>query len=138
VWLLYLLEYNLSMAVGIGMIALAGVAVEIYVLKLMYIEHAVEERRRNGAMNSRADLAAAVITGCSERLRPIMMTKAAIIGGLLPIMWGSGTGSEVMKRIATPMVGGMLSTVVASFFVVPVVYVLIKQKDFPKEGKNEV
>ena len=133
VWLLYLLEYNLSMAVGIGMIALAGVAVEIYVLKIMYIEHAVAERKRNGEMNSRADLEAAVISGCAERLRPIMMTKAAIIGGLLPIMWGSGTGSEIMKRIATPMVGGMLSTVIASFFVVPVVYVLIKQKDFPKE-----
>lgn len=99
----------------------------------MYIEHAIEARRRDGKMETVSDLVAAVITGTCERLRPIIMTKAAIIGGLLPIMYGTGTGSEIMKRIATPMVGGMLTTVLASFFVVPVVYVLVKQGRYRKE-----
>jgi Cu(I)/Ag(I) efflux system membrane protein CusA/SilA len=114
------------------MIALAGVAVEIYVLIVMYIGYAVEAGRAKGAMNSLAEFEEAVIAGCSKRLRPIIMTWVAVVGGLLPIMWGAGTGSEVMKRIATPMVGGMLSAVLASFFVVPVVYVLIKQKEFER------
>ncbi len=133
VWLLWYLHYNLSVAVGVGMIALAGVAVEIYVLKIMYIEHAIEARRKEGKMETVGDLVQAVITGTCERLRPIIMTKAAIIGGLLPIMYGTGTGSEIMKRIATPMVGGMLTTVLASFFVVPVVYVLVKKGRYRQE-----
>lgn len=132
VWLLYLLKYNLSIAVGVGMIALAGVAVEIYVLIVMYVGYAVDEARANGAMNSREDLEEAVIKGCAKRLRPIVMTWVAVVGGLLPIMWGSGTGSEVMKRIATPMVGGMLSAVLASFFVIPVIYALVRQGEFKK------
>ncbi|MBI5638191.1 MAG: efflux RND transporter permease subunit [Nitrospinae bacterium] len=133
VWLLWYLDYNLSVAVGVGLIALAGVAVEIYVLKIMYIEHAIEARHKEGKMETVSDLVGAVITGTCERLRPIIMTKAAIIGGLLPIMYGTGTGSEIMKRIATPMVGGMLTTVLASFFVVPVVYVLVKSHVYRKE-----
>ncbi len=133
VWLLWYLDYNLSVAVGVGLIALAGVAVEIYVLKIMYIEHAIEARRKEGKMETVGDLVEAVIYGTCERLRPIIMTKAAIIGGLLPIMYGTGTGSEIMKRIATPMMGGMLTTVMASFFVVPVVYVLVKRGRYRKE-----
>jgi Cu(I)/Ag(I) efflux system membrane protein CusA/SilA len=96
----------------------------------MYIGFAADAKRKNGALNNRADLAEAVIAGCRERLRPVVMTKVAIIGGLLPIMYGTGAGSEVMKRIATPMVGGMLSTVVASFIVIPAIYVLLKQGEF--------
>ena len=134
--LLYWLEYNMSVAVGVGMIALAGVASEIGVLVLLYINHSVEAWEKRGAIKTRADFSEAVIEGAVERLRPIMMTAAAIIGGLLPIMWGTGTGSEVMKRIATPMVGGMISTVLISLLVLPVLYILIKQWSYPVHPKE--
>ncbi|MBI3581382.1 MAG: efflux RND transporter permease subunit [Nitrospinae bacterium] len=130
VWLLWILGYNLSVAVGVGLIALSGLAVEIFILNVMYIGHAVEEGRREGRMNTRADLTDAIIKGCLGRLRPKAMTNAAIIGGLLPIMWGTGAGSEVMKRIAAPMVGGILSTTIVGFFFVPVVYALIKRREY--------
>lgn len=131
VWMLFYLKYNLSVAVGVGMIALAGVAAEIGVLVLLYIGHSVDARKKEGRLKTRDDLVEAVIEGTVERVRPIMMTAAAIIGGLLPIMWGTGTGSEVMKRIATPMVGGMISTVAISLVALPVLYILIKQWKYP-------
>ncbi len=123
-WLVYLLGYNLSVAVAVGFIALAGVAAEIGVLVLTFIDHAV---KRLGTQPSSQQLMQAVLQGTAERVRPIMMTATAIIAGLLPIMWGSGTGSEVMQRIAAPMVGGMVTVTLLSLLVLPVIYGLVLQ-----------
>jgi len=130
-WLLYLLGYNLSVAVGVGFIALAGVAVEIGVVMLVYLNLALkqhqDEAQRSGVMVTVEEVRSAVIDGALLRVRPIMMTVAAIIAGLLPIMLGSGTGSEVMRRIAAPMVGGMVSATVLTLVVIPAVFLLWKQ-----------
>jgi Cu(I)/Ag(I) efflux system membrane protein CusA/SilA len=127
-WLLYLLDYNLSVAVGVGFIALAGVAVEIGVVMLVYLKQALADHefkaKRDGRALARADIEAAVMDGALMRVRPIMMTVAAIIAGLLPIMLGSGTGSEVMRRIAAPMVGGMVSATILTLAVIPAVFLL--------------
>ncbi len=136
-WLVYWLGFNLSVAVAVGFIALAGVAAEIGVLVLTFIDHAVEQKRRAKAAAlqrsepaasvrlERAEIMAAVHGGASERVRPIAMTATAIIAGLLPIMWSHGTGSEVMQRIAAPMVGGMISVTLLSLLVLPVIYGLV-------------
>jgi len=131
IWLMYLLGYNLSVAVAVGFIALLGVAAEIGVVILIYIDHALEaaaaRRRATGEAITSEDLHESVIQGALMRVRPIMMTVAAIIGGLLPIMWGSGTGSEVMRRIAAPMVGGMVSVTVLALIVIPAIYAVTKE-----------
>ena len=128
VWLLYLLDYDLSVAVGVGFIALAGVAVEIGVVMLVYLNQAIRQRMRVAESENRpmtaADVEQAVIDGAVLRVRPIMMTVAAIIAGLLPIMLGGGTGSEVMRRIAAPMVGGMVSATVLTLIVIPALFLL--------------
>ena len=135
-WLLYLLGYNLSVAVGVGFIALAGVAVEIGVVMLVYLNHALQqhqdEAERSGVKITIEEVRSAVIDGALLRVRPIMMTVAAIIAGLLPIMLGSGTGSEVMRRIAAPMVGGMVSATVLTLVVIPAVFLLWKQHSVKK------
>ena len=127
-WLLYLLDYNLSVAVGVGFIALAGVAVEIGVVMLVYLKQALENKRldaNNAGRNlNRSDLESAIEDGALMRVRPIMMTVAAIIAGLLPIMLGSGTGSEVMRRIAAPMIGGMVSATILTLAVIPAVFLI--------------
>ncbi len=131
IWLMFGLGYNLSVAVAVGFIALLGVAAEIGVVVLIYIDQALqaiaEKRRAAGEHLTPADLTEAVIQGALMRVRPIMMTVAAIVGGLLPIMWGSGTGSEVMRRIAAPMVGGMVSVTVLSLIVIPAIYAIVKE-----------
>ncbi|MDT8403084.1 efflux RND transporter permease subunit [Sulfuriflexus sp.] len=131
-WLLYLLEYNLSVAVGVGFIALAGVAVEIGVLMLVYLNIAYNQKRNQaidaGRVMSLAELREAVIEGALLRVRPIMMTVAAIIAGLLPIMLGGGTGSEVMSRIAAPMVGGMVTATLLTLVVIPAVFLVWKRR----------
>jgi len=128
IWLLYLLDYHVSVAVGVGFIALAGVAVEIGVVMLVYLKQALSSEtlkaRREQRPLSRQDLATAVTNGALMRVRPIMMTVAAIIAGLLPIMLGSGTGSEVMRRIAAPMVGGMISATLLTLALIPAVFLL--------------
>jgi len=167
-WLIYWLGYNLSVAVAVGFIALAGVAAEIGVLVLTFIDQEVEKRRQLKAAERfeqftaeeiapYADLdekqrrqklhthpaatldpeevMAAVQSGTAERVRPVVMTATAIIAGLLPIMWGSGTGSEVMQRIAAPMVGGMVTTTLLCLLVLPIVYGLILQM---KERRRHV
>ncbi len=118
-WLLFLLGYDLSVAVGVGFIALAGVAVEIGVVMLVYL---------NQALARHQDVRTAVIEGALKRVRPIIMTVAATIGGLLPIMLGGGTGSEVMRRIAAPMVGGMVSATLLTLVVIPATFVLWKRR----------
>ena len=130
-WLLDLLGYNMSVAVGVGFIALAGVAVEIGVIMIVYLEQALNKRREIAIGEDRDvtldDLREAVVEGALMRVRPIMMTVAVVIAGLLPIMLGSGTGSEVMRRIAAPMVGGMTSATVLTLLVIPAAF-LIWQK----------
>jgi Cu(I)/Ag(I) efflux system membrane protein CusA/SilA len=131
VWLMWWLDYNLSVAVAVGFIALAGVAAETGVVMLIYLDHAWEEAkercRREGRLPAAGDLYAAIMEGAVERVRPKMMTVVAIMAGLLPIMWGTGTGSEVMSRIAAPMVGGMISSTVLTLGVIPALYALVKQ-----------
>ncbi len=122
VWLVYLLGYNLSVAVAVGFIALAGVAAEIGVLILTFIDQEVARRRASGVPLAADELMRAAQAGAAERVRPIAMTATAIIAGLLPIMWSSGTGAEVMRRIAAPMVGGMVSVTLLSLVVLPVIY----------------
>ncbi len=123
-WLLYLLGYNMSVAVAVGFIALAGVAAEFGVIMLIYLDQAVKARQAAGRFNTRADLVEAIVEGAVLRVRPKAMTVAVILAGLLPIMLGSGTGSEVMQRIAAPMVGGMVTAPLLSMFVIPVVYLV--------------
>ena len=128
VWLLYLLGYHMSVAVGVGFIALAGVAVEIGVVMLVYLKQALASEKLKAEREHRplrpSDLATAVNNGALMRVRPIMMTVTAIIAGLLPIMLGSGTGSEVMRRIAAPMVGGMISATLLTLALIPAVFLL--------------
>ena len=130
-WLMYLLGYNFSVAVGVGFIALAGVAVEIGVIMLVYLnqsyESMLETCEKSGLKPRRETLRHAVLHGAGMRVRPIMMTAAAIIGGLVPVMMGGGTGSEVMGRIAAPMIGGMISAVILALLVIPVGYYLWKR-----------
>ena len=132
VWLLWLLDYNLSVAVAVGLIALAGVAAETGVVMLIYLEQAWQEIQSHCAAEGRKptldDLHSAIMEGAVERVRPKMMTVTAIMAGLLPIMWGTGTGSEVMSRIAAPMVGGMISSTVLTLVVIPALYALAKAR----------
>ena len=138
IWLIWWLGYNLSVAVAVGFIALAGVAAETGVVMLIYLDHAWEEvlqrRRSQGTAPTVTDLYGAVMTGAVERVRPKMMTVVAIMAGLLPIMWGTGTGSEVMRRIAAPMVGGMISSTVLTLAVIPAIYALVKQRSIAKNS----
>jgi Cu(I)/Ag(I) efflux system membrane protein CusA/SilA len=125
VWLIVLLGHNLSVASMVGFIALAGVAAEFGVVMLIYVKHAVERRERESRLESRADLIAAVMEGAVLRVRPKAMTVAVIVAGLLPLFWGHGTGSEVMSRIAAPMVGGMITAPLLSMFLLPAAYLLV-------------
>jgi Cu(I)/Ag(I) efflux system membrane protein CusA/SilA len=124
VWFLWPLGYNTSVAVWVGFIALAGVAAETGVVMLIYLDEAFHRRRLEGRMRDVSDVAAAVREGAVERLRPKVMTVTAIMAGLAPILWSSGTGADVMKRIAAPMVGGMLSATVLTLVVLPAIYLL--------------
>jgi Cu(I)/Ag(I) efflux system membrane protein CusA/SilA len=132
VWLMWLLGYNLSVAVAVGFIALAGVAAETGVVMLIYLDHAWAAAQQKSVAAGRragpAELYAAVMEGAVERVRPKMMTVVAIMAGLLPIMWGTGTGSEVMRRIAAPMVGGMISSTILTLIVIPAIYALVKER----------
>lgn len=136
-WLQWWLGYPMSVAVAVGYIALAGVAAETGVVMLIYLDHALNERKARRAAEgepfTRADLHAAIMEGAVERVRPKMMTVVAIMAGLLPIMWSTGTGSEVMRRIAMPMVGGMVSSTILTLIVIPALYGLIKQRGLTRK-----
>ena len=132
VWVLYYLQYELSVAVAVGFIALAGVAAEIGVLVLVYSNQVFEQRLKNKEIQNSGDVLKAVFDGTSSRIRPIMMTVISTIGGLVPIMMGSGTGSEVMKRIAAPMIGGMVSATLLNLIVLPALYTLVLQFRFSR------
>ena len=135
-WLMWCLGFNMSVAVAVGFIALAGVAAETGVVMLIYLDHALKEvkadREAQGEPFTRADLHRAIMLGAVERVRPKMMTVAAIMAGLLPILWSTGTGSEVMQRIAVPMIGGMVSSTVLTLVVIPAIYALVKGAGLPK------
>jgi Cu(I)/Ag(I) efflux system membrane protein CusA/SilA len=138
VWLLWWMGFNLSVAVAVGFIALAGVAAETGVIMLVYLDHALDEVRaqceREGRPLARPDLRRAIMVGAVERVRPKMMTVVAIMAGLLPILWSTGSGSEVMQRIAVPMIGGMVSSTVLTLVVIPAVYALVKGRGLPPAG----
>jgi copper/silver efflux system protein len=136
-WLMWWLGFNLSVAVAVGFIALAGVAAETGVVMLIYLDNAMTElkqqREREGRTFSSGDLYDAIMSGAIERVRPKMMTVAAIMAGLLPIMWSHGTGAEVMQRIAVPMIGGMVSSTLLTLIVIPALYAMVK--GFPLRDK---
>ena len=127
-WLIYVLGYNMSVASAVGFIALGGVAAEIGVVMLVYLNHAADLRETAGRLRSERDLVDAIIEGAALRVRPIAMTVAVIIAGLLPVMWGTGTGSEIMRRIAAPMVGGMITAPLLSMLVIPAAYRLMRRR----------
>ena len=137
-WLVWFLEYNMSVAVAVGFIALAGVSAEIGVLVMTFIDQSVAKlRAEKGGSLSSAEILRAVSSGTTQRVRPIAMTATAIIAGLVPIMWGSGTGSDVMQRIAAPMIGGMFTATILSLLVLPVIYGLVlqwKEKHLKQQG----
>ncbi len=137
-WLIYLLGYNLSVAVAVGFIALAGVAAEFGVVMLVYLDNALKDRRDEGRLNSIADLNAAIEEGAVLRIRPKAMTVATIFAGLLPIMLLGGVGSEVMRRIAAPMVGGMITAPLLSLFVIPAIYLLWRQREASVQPKLSI
>jgi copper/silver efflux system protein len=132
IWFLYYLKYELSVAVAVGFIALAGVAAEIGVLVLVYSNLTFQKRLEQGAIQNSGDVLKAVLDGTASRIRPIMMTVISTIGGLIPIMIGTGTGSEVMKRIAAPMVGGMVSATLLNLIVLPALYAMVLQFRFSR------
>jgi Cu(I)/Ag(I) efflux system membrane protein CusA/SilA len=127
-WLLLFLDFNLSVAVAVGFIALAGVAAEFGVVMLIYLDSALKTQQADGRLHDLEDLKAAIVEGAVLRVRPKAMTVAVIIAGLLPIMLSTGTGSEVMQRIAAPMIGGMITAPILSLFVIPAVYLLWKRR----------
>lgn len=140
IWLMYIEGYNFSVAVGVGFIALAGVAVEIGVIMLVYLNQAYQsmivEYKSSGTFIDKSAIFAVVIEGAGKRVRPVMMTAAAIVVGLLPILYGTGTGSEVMSRIAAPMVGGMLSAIVLTLLVLPTLFYLWRSSELTKTNNS--
>ncbi|HBG47339.1 MAG TPA: CusA/CzcA family heavy metal efflux RND transporter [Deltaproteobacteria bacterium] len=131
-WLIYLLGYNLSIGVAVGFIALAGLDAEMGIVMLIYLNQAYNQRKEAGRMNNWADLHEAIIDGTVLRVRPKLMTVTAIIAGLLPIMWSTGTGADVMKKIAAPMVGGMFTSGLLELLVLPAIYAVWKGRNLPR------
>jgi Cu(I)/Ag(I) efflux system membrane protein CusA/SilA len=135
IWLLYLLDYHFSVAGSVGFIALAGVSAEFGVVMLLYLRNAWTQRMLEGATD-RGVLLDAVREGAVLRVRPKAMTVAVILAGLVPIMWGSGTGSEIMQRIAAPMVGGMVTAPLMSMLVIPAAYVLLRRRGLANSNRG--
>jgi hypothetical protein len=138
-WLLYILGYNMSVAVWVGLIALAGLDAETGVVMLLYLDHAWEQFKAEGRMTSMRDLHDAVIEGAVGRVRPKIMTVCAIFFGLLPIMWSPAmqAGADVMKRIATPMIGGVVTSAILELLIYPVVYVIWRRRELPDRTEEE-
>lgn len=134
VWFMWILGYNMSVAVAIGFIALAGVAAETGVIMLIYLDHSYRDRARDGLIKTVGDIDDAVEHGAVERVRPKIMTVTAIMAGLIPILWSQGTGADMMKRIAAPMVGGMITSTVLTLVVIPAIYSLWKERDLARSA----
>jgi Cu(I)/Ag(I) efflux system membrane protein CusA/SilA len=132
VWLLWILDYDLSVAVGAGFLALVGLTAETAVIMLLFLNQAIARAREEGRLDTREDLWRAIADGAAQRVRPLLMTVASDVIGLFPIMWSTGTGSETMRRIAAPLVGGVLSATLVTLIVLPVVYALIHGRGLPR------
>jgi len=132
IWFIYILGYNMSLAVWVGMIALAGLDAETGVIMLLYLEKAFENAKKQGGMKTLSDLRSAIDQGAVQRVRPKIMTASVIIAGLLPIMWSAGTGSDIMKRIAAPMVGGVVTSVIMELLAYPAIYYIWKKRTIGK------
>jgi Cu(I)/Ag(I) efflux system membrane protein CusA/SilA len=128
IWFLYLLGYNMSVGVWIGLIALVGVDAEMGVFMLLYLDLAYRQAKAEGRMNNVVDLQEAIIQGAARRLRPKVMTVATMLLGLVPIMWATGTGADVMKRIAAPMIGGILTSFLLELVIYPPIYQIWKRR----------
>ena len=138
VWILWILGYNLSVAVWVGMIALAGLDAETGVVMLLYLKLAHQDRLKRGLLRDRADLTEAIVEGAAHRIRPKMMTVCAILFGLIPIMLGDGSGADVMKRIAAPMVGGVVTSFVLELAVYPAIFAWWKGRRLPERAESPV
>ena len=140
VWFLYLLHYNISIAVWVGMIALMGLDAETGVFMLLYLDLAYAEAVKNGKMKNNEDLTAAIIHGAVKRARPKLMTVMAAFMGLLPIMWAQGSGADMMKRIAAPMIGGLFTSFALELLVYPAIYAIWKSKEchLRENGNNKL
>jgi Cu(I)/Ag(I) efflux system membrane protein CusA/SilA len=128
-WLLYLLNYNLSVAVVVGLIALAGLDAETGIVMFLYLDLAYEKWKREGRLKTREDLREAIMYGAVKRIRPKIMTVGTTFFGLLPILFSTGTGTDVMKRIAAPMVGGLITSTLLELLIYPAIYMLLKKKE---------
>lgn len=137
IWFLYLLGYNLSVAVWVGMIALAGLAAQTGVVMIIYLDEAYKRWKSEGRMQSKLDLYKSITEGAVQRVRPKMMTVISTTLGLLPLMWSLGTGADVMKRIAAPMVGGLLTSTLLTLIIIPVIYSLWRARDIEASNKNQ-
>jgi Cu(I)/Ag(I) efflux system membrane protein CusA/SilA len=135
-WLIYILGYNMSVAVGVGFIALAGLATETGIVMLVYLDEVFKRKKRDNQMNNTSDLHDAIVEGAVDRVRPKIMTVATTLIGLLPVMYGSGAGSQIMKRIAAPMVGGLVSSTIMTLIIIPVIYDLWKTREITKTFKK--
>jgi copper/silver efflux system protein len=135
--MLYIFDYNLSVAVWVGLIALAGLDAETGVVMLLYLDLAYEAATRNGLMRNRIDLRDAIYHGAVKRVRPKAMTAAVIIAGLLPILWSHGAGADVMKRIATPMIGGVVTSTVMELAVYPAIFFLWRSRQLLSQPSPE-
>ena len=134
IWFMYFLDYNFSVAVGVGFIALAGLAAETGIIMLVYLDNVYKDFAREGRMNNLKDVYDAIIVGAVERVRPKLMTVMTTMIGLVPILWGTGAGSQTMKRIAAPMVGGMVSSTILTLIVIPAIYYLWKSRQLNKNN----
>jgi Cu(I)/Ag(I) efflux system membrane protein CusA/SilA len=128
VWLLYLLDYNLSIAVWVGLIALAGLDAETGLIMLLYLKLAFQRRHQEGSLRSPADMQEAIVEGAAQRIRPKLMAVMTTMLGLVPIMWSTGTGADVMRRIAAPMVGGLVSSFLLQLTIYPAIFAIWKEK----------
>jgi Cu(I)/Ag(I) efflux system membrane protein CusA/SilA len=135
-WLVYLLGYNMSIAVWVGIIALLGIDAETGVFMLLYLDLAYEKMKREHLRFTRADLYEAIVEGAAKRLRPKFMTFATMSVGLIPILWSTGTGSEIMKRIAAPMVGGIVTSFILELLVYPAIYAFWRERSLDPEAEN--
>jgi copper/silver efflux system protein len=136
-WVIYLLGYNLSVAVWVGIIALAGLDAETGVVMLLYLDLAYDEWKKKGLMRHAADLRDAIYHGAVKRVRPKAMTACVIIAGLAPILWSHGTGADVMKRIATPMVGGVVTSTLMELLVYPAIFFIWRARSMPQPSLRD-
>ncbi len=137
IWFLYLAGYNMSVAVWVGLIALLGIDAETGVFMLLYLDLAYEQAKREGQLQSLAQLREAIVHGAAKRLRPKFMTFATTCVGLFPIMWATGAGSDVMKRIAAPMVGGIFTSFLLELLVYPAIYEVWRLRSLPKSARSK-